>query len=95
MLGKEVLRHLTAFEYLLECCEERLMYLVPEGGEEGSGKPILPWAFLPIDSHDGILHLCGDEWGKEVLPHLGPNYKWGMLPHLLTASLGVDAGCSY
>ena len=28
--------------------EERLMDLVPKSGEEGSRKPVLCWAFLPL-----------------------------------------------
>ena len=33
------------------------MNLIPIRGEEGSREPILATAFLPIDSHQSILHL--------------------------------------
>ena len=33
------------------------MYLIPEGGEEGSRQPVLTWAFQPIYVPHRILHL--------------------------------------
>ena len=46
---------------LLECGKEGLVNMFPKGGEEGSGQPILPWAFLPIYVPNRLLHLYHGE----------------------------------
>ena len=69
--GKEIdqfrckaLWHLSVGEDLLKSCEEGLVNLLLEGGEEGSGQPILPWALLPIYVLNCLLHLCHSKWGE-------------------------------
>ena len=42
---------------MLEGCKQRLVDLLPEGGEEGFREPILSKTLLPIHIPHCILHL--------------------------------------
>ena len=50
---------------MLEGCKQRLVNLLPEGGEEGSRQPILTWAFLPIYVPHRLLHLYHYKRGEK------------------------------